>query len=106
MDTTFRIRYRAFDTDGASPALVVEDASGLLYLFSGGKLQMWFHPRVGWPRLRAALARTCYQWESCDSDVFHSLAALTSLTRPAHAAQPRDLVLDIKYPALARAHDP
>src|SRR5689334_4159761 len=91
MDTAFRIRYRAFDTDGASAALVVEDDAGLLYLFSGGKLQMWFHPRVGWPRLRAALARTCYQWETCDSDVFLSLAALTRLTRPAPIEQPLDL---------------
>ncbi|MGN6565699.1 MAG: hypothetical protein ACTHMJ_16230 [Thermomicrobiales bacterium] len=105
MDTAFRIRYRAFDTDGASPALVVEDAAGLLYLFSGGKLQMWFHPRVGWPRLRAALARTCYQWEFCDSEVFHSLAALASLTRPAPTEQPLDLVLDIRYPALTPTLD-
>lgn len=96
MDTAFRIRYRAFDAAGASPALVVEDATGLLYLFSGGKLQMWFHPRIGWPRLRAALARTCYQWDPCDSDVFYTLTALTGLTSPAHISQPLDVVLHIK----------
>jgi hypothetical protein len=96
MDITFRIRYRALDTDGDCPALVVEDADGLLYLFSGGQLQMWFHPRVGWPRLRTALARTGYQWESCDNDVFYTLTALTGLTSPAHISQPLDMVLHIK----------
>jgi hypothetical protein len=77
--TLFRVRYRAPHPAGTGSALVVEDAEGSYYLFSGGVLQLRI--AAGVERLDAYLARARYPWQRVESDPGHPLAALAALER-------------------------
>ena len=75
----FRVRYRAPHPQGTGSALVVEDAQGAYYLFSGGVLQLRIAD--GEARLDAYLTRARYPWQRVDSDPGHPLTALPALER-------------------------
>ena len=79
MDTTFRIRYRAYNAAGASSALVVEDREGVVYLFSGGRLQLRLNPLTGWQRMNGYMERAHYSVQPIDNGDFHSLETLSTL---------------------------
>ena len=78
MDTTYRVRYRATEANGAIAALVVEDHSGNFYLFSGGRLQVRFNREAWLPRVDALLERARYQWLPVEGDAQIPLAELPS----------------------------
>jgi hypothetical protein len=82
MSRDFRIRYRAHHTDGSGGALVVEDPQGLLYLFSGGQLQLRLDPSTGWQRVNTYLLRAHYTWQRVEDDELHPLETLPALERP------------------------
>lgn len=83
MDESFRIRYRARHANGTSGALVVEDPEGMLYLFSGGHLQMRLNPLTGWQRVSAYLSRARYTVQPVAGDDRHPLEALPAFERQA-----------------------
>lgn len=80
MDASFRIRYRARQAAGYGAALVVEDGNGVLYLFSGGKLQLRFRPDSGWPRASAILEGAHHHWERFEGGEAYPWNALLDLT--------------------------
>lgn len=79
MDATYRVRYRVHQADGAGSAMVVEDTTGVLYLFSNGALQVRLNSLATWQRVSASLARARYGWQPIEGDGLHPLDELPAL---------------------------
>lgn len=79
MDVAFRIRYRVQQVDGTRRAIVLEDPQGVLYLFSGGRLQVRLNSPGAWRRVGESLSRARYAWRSVESGALYPLEALPLL---------------------------
>lgn len=79
MDTAFRLRYRVQQVDGTRRAIVLEDPQGVLYLFSGGRLQVRLGSSGAWRRVGESLSRARYAWWPVESGALYPLEALPLL---------------------------
>jgi len=75
----YTIRYRCDDRRGRT-ALIVEDPSGVAYLFSGGSLQSRLRGSNASTRLRARLERHAH-WRQVPRVAPYSLDSLRQMTR-------------------------
>ena len=79
---TYTIRYHCADCPGAA-ALLVEDAAGATYLFSGGQLQARCADAAACARLLALLRRRG-TWVAVPATASRTLAGLHALAGTTH----------------------
>jgi hypothetical protein len=87
MDTTFRVRYQATQSNGTGAALLVEDRCGSLYLFSDGQLQLRFDRESWSERVDTILERAQSPWLPVEGDTRLPLAALPTYAASVRRAQ-------------------
>lgn len=83
MDTAYRVRYQAHPPQSDRQSLFIEDTEGMLYLFSGGRLQCRLDPQVWWPRISAFMDRAHYAYSPVENDNLYSLDSLRCFDRAA-----------------------